>query len=79
MVSIDFDLQRSLDEDCLTELAVHYGKTKKEMESSVSEVSNKICSPLLMYKMYCCSVIKNQINGQSFWRMLIISPFMFTV
>ena len=47
MVSIDFDLQRSLDEDCLTELAVHYGKTKKEMESSVSEVSNKICSPLL--------------------------------
>ncbi|XP_078316535.1 maternal embryonic leucine zipper kinase-like isoform X4 [Crassostrea virginica] len=29
--------KRSLDEDCLTELAVHYGKTKKEMESSVSE------------------------------------------
>uniref|UniRef100_K1Q7Q7 non-specific serine/threonine protein kinase n=1 Tax=Magallana gigas TaxID=29159 RepID=K1Q7Q7_MAGGI len=29
--------KRCLDEDCLTELAVHYGKTKKDMESSVSE------------------------------------------
>ncbi|XP_061181853.1 maternal embryonic leucine zipper kinase-like isoform X3 [Saccostrea echinata] len=29
--------KRCLDEDCITELAVHYGKTKKEMEASVSE------------------------------------------
>ncbi|XP_062604583.1 maternal embryonic leucine zipper kinase-like isoform X2 [Saccostrea cucullata] len=29
--------KRCLDEDCITELAVHYGKTKKEMEAAVSE------------------------------------------
>ncbi|XP_048762570.1 maternal embryonic leucine zipper kinase-like isoform X3 [Ostrea edulis] len=29
--------KRCLDEDCVTELAVHYGKTKREMETLVSE------------------------------------------
>ena len=27
-----------MDEDCITELAVHYGKTKEEMEKDVGEV-----------------------------------------
>ncbi|XP_069123059.1 maternal embryonic leucine zipper kinase-like isoform X1 [Argopecten irradians] len=29
--------RKLLDDDCITELAVHYGKTKKDMESTVSE------------------------------------------
>jgi hypothetical protein len=35
-----FLLQRCLDEDCITELAVHYGKSKTDMEKDVAEVSN---------------------------------------
>ena len=30
--------QRKMDDDCITELAVHYGKTKYEMEKDVGEV-----------------------------------------
>ena len=28
-----------MDDDCITELAVHYGKSKEEMEKDVGEVS----------------------------------------
>lgn len=32
-------LQSRVDEDCITELAVHYGKTKSEMKAMVEEVA----------------------------------------
>ena len=32
-------LQSRVDEDCITELAVHYGKTKAEMKAMVEEVT----------------------------------------
>lgn len=30
--------QKSLDDDCITELAVHYGKTRSQMEEEISQV-----------------------------------------
>ena len=32
-----------MDDDCITELAVHYGKTKDEMEKDVGEVCTSYC------------------------------------
>ena len=32
-------LQSRVDEDCITELAVHYGKTQAEMKAMVEEVT----------------------------------------
>ncbi len=45
--STQFALQReNLDEDCITELAVHYGLTKDEMKAKVSKVRRN--HPVLM-------------------------------
>ena len=41
--NISVSFQRKMDDDCITELAVHYGKTKEEMERDVGEVSGLIC------------------------------------
>lgn len=34
--------QRKVDDDCVTELAVHYGRTKQDTEAEVQEVSKSV-------------------------------------
>ena len=40
-----FFLQKRFDEDCITELAVHFKKTRKQIEEEVSEVNRGKLSP----------------------------------
>ena len=46
--------QQIIDGDCVTEMAVHYGKTKKEMEQEICQVS----SVSLFFKVFVVCPVK---------------------